>query len=150
IDNFRSHGGRGVTATVNGAACRLGSPEFVGLVPAREYPGKSLVGVSRDNRLLGWIAFADELRPTSRDAVALLRGMGIEPVIVSGDGPGAVERVARELGIARWRAGVSPEGKALEVKRLRDQKRKIGMAGDGVNDAPALAIADVSFALASG
>jgi P-type Cu+ transporter len=76
--------------------------------------------------------------------------MRIEPVLVSGDQAAAVERVAAELGIRRWAAGVLPAGKAHEIDALRKQGRIVGMAGDGVNDAPALAKADVSFALASG
>ena len=112
--------------------------------------GKSLVGVVHDHRFLGWIALADELRPTSAAAVSRLKAMGIEPVIVSGDSPGAVARIAAQLGIARWKAGVLPDGKTRELELLRKEGRKVGMAGDGVNDAPALAAADVSFALASG
>jgi len=76
--------------------------------------------------------------------------MNIELVIVSGDQPAAVERVDGQLGIRRWRAGVLPEGKSAEIDLLRQAGRRVGMAGDGINDAPALARADVSFALASG
>jgi len=71
-------------------------------------------------------------------------------VLLSGDAPAAVERIAAELGIARWKAGVLPQDKAAAIDALRAEGRKVGMAGDGVNDAPALARADVSFALASG
>jgi P-type Cu+ transporter len=106
--------------------------------------------VALGHRLLGWIALADELRPTSKAAVARLKAMHIEPVILSGDAPAAVEAVARELGIERWKAGVLPAEKAAEIERLQDGRRFVGMAGDGVNDAPALARAHVGFALASG
>jgi Cu+-exporting ATPase len=76
--------------------------------------------------------------------------MGIEPMILSGDNEEAVRAVAQAVGIERWKASVLPQEKAFEVESLRKQGRKTGMAGDGVNDAPALAAADVSFALASG
>jgi Cu+-exporting ATPase len=76
--------------------------------------------------------------------------MGVEPIVLSGDHPRAVEAVAHQLGIARWRGGVLPEGKVGMIDALHREGRRVGMAGDGVNDAPALARADVSFALAGG
>jgi P-type Cu+ transporter len=145
---FRAHGGRGVSGIVEGMEARLGSPEFIGAGAA--LPGKSVVGVKRGERLLGWIGIADTLRTSAKPALARLAAMGIEPVLISGDSAAAVERVAAELGIRRWKAGVLPADKAGEIDALRREGRKIGMAGDGVNDAPALAKADVSFALASG
>jgi Cu+-exporting ATPase len=148
LSGFQSHGGRGVSGALEGVAAKLGSPAFLG--EEKSIPGKTVVGVKYGGRLLGWIALSDELRPTSAAAVARLRRMGIEPMVLSGDSPAAVEAVAGELGIARWKAGVLPHEKALELDLLRKEGRRIGMAGDGVNDAPALAKADVSFALASG
>jgi Cu+-exporting ATPase len=148
VSDFRSHGGRGVSARVDGRPARLGSPAFLGRDPPKS-PG-TVVGVECDGRCLGWIALADEPRPSSAAAVARLKAMGIEPIILSGDNEEAVRTVAQAVGIERWKAGVLPHEKALEIERLRSEKRRIGMAGDGVNDAPALAAADVSFALASG
>ena len=147
VSGWRSHGGRGVSAIVDGQEARAGSPGFV---ERANDTGQSVVGVVLGSRFLGWIALADRLRETSPGAVARLRAMGIEPVIVSGDQPGAVRAVAAALGVARWKAGVLPEGKSAEIDALRAGGRVVGMAGDGVNDAPALARADVSFALASG
>jgi P-type Cu+ transporter len=147
VADFRSLGGKGVTGILQGKPARLGSPALLD----RRYEGKTTaVGVEYDGRFLGWISLADELRPTSKAAVARLKSMHIEPVILSGDSQAAVEAIAAELGIARWRAGVLPEEKASEVKKLQDGRRVVGMAGDGVNDAPALAAAHVSFALAAG
>ncbi|HVL36045.1 MAG TPA: heavy metal translocating P-type ATPase [Burkholderiales bacterium] len=148
VAGFKAHGGRGVSGLIEGKFARLGSPAFLG----RESPlkGATVVGVEYDARLLGWIALADELRPSSAQAVRRLVAMGIEPVIVSGDSEAAVRAVAERLGIARWKAGVLPQDKADEIERLRAEGRRVGMAGDGVNDAPALAKADVSFVLASG
>jgi Cu+-exporting ATPase len=82
--------------------------------------------------------------------VERLVAMGIEPIILSGDNEEAVKAVADKVGIQRWKAGLLPQQKAAEIDALRQAGRKVGMAGDGVNDAPALAMADVSFALASG
>ena len=148
VADWRSHGGRGVSGTIDGEQARLGSPAFIGQ-HVFEKEG-TWVGVELGGRLLGWIAVSDALRESSASAVARLRAMGIEPVILSGDQPGAVAKIAAELGIARWKGGVLPEAKAAEVDALRKEGRNVGMAGDGVNDAPALARADVSFALASG
>jgi Cu+-exporting ATPase len=148
VSEFRSHGGLGVSGIVAGEPARLGSPSF--LQRPMTIPGKTVVGVERAGRLLGWIALADDLRPTSAAAVARLREMRIEPIILSGDSIAAVEEVAKKLGISRWKAGVLPDEKSAEVATLQKGGRKVGMAGDGVNDAPALARADVSFALAAG
>ena len=148
VSDFRAHGGRGVSGVVAGKPARLGSPAFLGREKSVE--GKTLVGVEWDGRFLGWIALGDELRATSADAVARLVRMGIELVIVSGDSAEAVKAVAARLGIARWKAGVLPEQKLAEIEKLKSENRRVGMAGDGVNDAPALARADVSFALAAG
>ncbi|HEX6690689.1 MAG TPA: heavy metal translocating P-type ATPase, partial [Burkholderiales bacterium] len=150
VEDFAAVGGMGVQGKLLGEAARLGSPSFLGRQPPAGHAGTTIVGVEWGGRFLGWIALADALRPTSKAAVARLKGMGIEPVILSGDAPAAVEAVARELGIERWRGGVPPEEKAREVQKLQDGRRFVGMAGDGINDAPALAQAHVSFALASG
>jgi P-type Cu+ transporter len=148
VSDFKAHGGRGVSGVIEGRPARLGSPAF--LDQEKVIPGKTVVGVEYDGRLLGWIALADELRPTSAAAVKRLVAMGIEPVILSGDSEAAVRAIAERLGVGRWKAGVLPQDKAAEIDRLRAEGRNVGMAGDGVNDAPALAKADVSFALASG
>jgi Cu+-exporting ATPase len=148
VSNFQSHGGQGVSGLVEGVAAKLGSPAFLG--ETKSIPGKTVVGVKYGGRLLGWIALADELRPTSAAAVARLAAMGIEPVMISGDNEETVRLVAGQLGIRRWMSGVLPHEKSLQIDLLRKEKPHVGMAGDGVNDAPALAKADVSFALASG
>jgi Cu+-exporting ATPase len=167
---FEAHGGRGVSASIDarsGArsgselAC-AGTPEFLiesqvhldpherSVLERLRAEGKTVVGVALGQRLLGWIALADELRESTPAAVQRLVAMGIEPVILSGDNPAAVGALAARLGIRRWRGAVLPEAKAQEIVRLRQEGRRVGMAGDGVNDAPALAAADVSFALAGG
>jgi Cu+-exporting ATPase len=148
VAEFRAQGGLGVSGTLEGRPARAGSPAFLG----RDFPlpGKSVVGVEHDGRLAGWIALADELRPTSAAAVAELGRMGIEPAILSGDSLEAVQAIAARVRVRRWKAGVLPQHKLAEIENLRRQGRRVGMAGDGVNDAPALAAADVGFALAAG
>ena len=156
---FEAHGGRGVSALVGGRPALLGSSSFLsesGVAFKTEEPerlraeGKTVVGVAAGGRLLGWIALADELRASTPAALARLRDMKVEPIVLSGDNAAAVGDIARRLGIANWKAGVLPEGKVAEIELLRRQGRSVGMAGDGVNDAPALAKADVGFALAGG
>ena len=148
VEGLQAVGGKGVTGLLSGKPARLGSPAFIGVKGAQA--ANTLVGVEHDGRFLGWIALADEVRPTSKAAVARLKALHIEPVILSGDAEATVARIAADLGIEKWRGGVLPEDKSLEVKKLQDGGRFVGMAGDGVNDAPALALAHVSFALASG
>jgi Cu+-exporting ATPase len=148
VHDLQAVGGKGVTGMLSGKPARLGSPGFIGV--KGEQAANTLVGVEHDGRFLGWIALADEVRPTSKAAVARLKALHIEPVVLSGDAEATVARIAGELGIQKWRGGVLPEEKSREVKKLQDGGRFVGMAGDGVNDAPALALAHVSFALASG
>ena len=159
VTAFEAHGGRGVSAQVEKATARLGSPEFLvesGLqfdasVPDRlRAEAKTVVGVAQGDKVLGWIALADELRDTTPAAVKRLVAMGIELVVVSGDNAATVGAISRTLGIQAWKAGTLPEGKAAEIDRLHALGRNVGMAGDGINDAPALARADVSFAIAGG
>ena len=157
--NFEAHGGRGVSAEVEGQIARLGSPEYLresgiaadpAVAERLRSEAKTVVGVAHGERLLGWLALADELRASSPAAVRRLMDMGIELIVVSGDNAATVGAIAKRLGIVATESGVLPEGKAAVIDRLHAARRKVGMAGDGVNDAPALAKADVSFALAGG
>jgi Cu+-exporting ATPase len=101
-------------------------------------------------RLLGIIAVADPVKPAAQEAVRHLQAIGIETVLLTGDNERTAAAVAGRLGIARVLAGVLPEGKAAEVRRLQDQGRHVGMVGDGINDAPALAAADIGIAMGTG
>jgi len=148
-EGFQANGGRGVSARIAGEPAMLGSAEFLGVPQPAELRG-TVVGVMRAGRLLGWITLEDELRDTTPAALARLVALGVTPVVLSGDRHEAVEAIATRLGIARWKGGVLPEGKLAEIEALQRDGRSVGMAGDGVNDAPALARADVSFALAGG
>ncbi len=112
--------------------------------------GESLVGVALDSKLAGVIALADRVRPTSAAAIARLAANGVAVVMLSGDNAATVRAVARDVGIEDHRGGMTPAGKADAVRALQAAGRVVGMVGDGVNDAPALAAADVSFAIGAG
>ena len=161
LDAFESLPGRGVRARrrSDGATVLLGSPVFLreqGIVDTSDIAqalraaGHTLVGVAVDGRLLGWIGLSDTVRPHARAAIDALRRLGIRVVMITGDHEGAAAAVARELRIDEFFAGVLPAGKALAVSRYKRSDGTIGMVGDGVNDAPALAAADVSFAIGAG
>ena len=153
--------GRGVEAEVDGATIVLGNRRLmIDLgVPATGAEGHEAAGRTvswlaerRDGRVrvLGLLAFGDRIKPGAPSAVARLKAAGIEPVLLSGDSPGAARTVAQALGIERVHAEVLPADKAQVVASLRQGGRKVAMVGDGINDAPALAAADVGMAMATG
>jgi Cu+-exporting ATPase len=159
VSDFLSHPGLGVTGKIDGVPAVLGAPRFLlqqniplDAQAARglEQDGRTVVGVALGGRLLGLIGIADALRPTSPAAVIGLRRLGITTVMLTGDNTATAKTIAAQLGIERYRAEVLPADKTAEVQRLKRGDGLVGMAGDGINDAPALAAADVSFALASG
>lgn len=112
--------------------------------------GRTVVFVARNGHLLGLIAIADAPRPSSAAAIASLKARGVEVAMLTGDNRATAERIGKELGVARVLAEVLPGQKAEQVKALQRQGRKVGMVGDGINDAPALAQADVGFAIGAG
>ena len=137
--------GPGMRARVGGRDVRVGTKEFVGASGSES----ATAFVAVDGNVIGWITVEDRVRDEAMGVVAELRGMGIEPVMITGDREEVARRVAGELGIARVHAGVRPTGKAALVAQER-QSHRIAMVGDGINDAPALAAADVGIALGSG
>jgi Cu+-exporting ATPase len=158
---FASHTGQGATGVVEGAALAVGNARLmaewsVDAAPLRADAdrlageGKTPMYAAVDGRLAGVIAVADPIRATSREAVARLRAMGLEVVMLTGDNRRTAEAVARAAGIDRVVAEVLPEGKVAEVRRLQGEGRVVAMVGDGVNDAPALAQADVGIAIGGG
>jgi Cu+-exporting ATPase len=106
--------------------------------------------VAVDGKLAGVLAIADPIKPGAADAVASLKRLGLNVVLLSGDTERVAAAVARSIGIDRVIAGVLPDGKVAEIKRLQNDKRVVAMVGDGVNDAPALAQADIGIAIGSG
>ncbi len=160
-DQFQSVTGQGAFGTVSGRAVSLGNGALmaayaVDVGPLRDAAdaiaaaGRTPVYVAIDGALAGVLAVADPIRPTSREAVARLRGLGLEVVLLTGDHEQTAQAIAREAGISRVVAGVLPDGKVAEVKRLQAGGQVVGMVGDGINDAPALAQADVGMAMGSG
>ncbi len=160
-EGFASSPGRGVSAAVGGERCFAGNLAFLrengvdassaeSAAAALADEGKTPLFFARGNRLLGLIAAADVLRPTSREAVAEFRSMGIEVVMLTGDGEKTAEAVRRRLGIGRAVAEVMPQDKEREVRRIQESGRRTAMIGDGINDAPALARADVGIAIGAG
>ena len=159
VSDFQSESGQGVTGDIEGQRYVLGSASFVAaegmavdavLAESLSNEGRTVVAVGGNERALGLIAIADALRPSSKAAIARLRGLGVEIVMVTGDNAATAARIAQEVGIDRVEAGILPQNKAAAVSTLKGPDRLVGMAGDGINDAPALAAADVSFALAAG
>lgn len=151
--------GHGLKADVDGRVVLAGTAKLMAdrgiafdesLADPFAAAGKTPVFVAVDRAFAGVLAVADRVKPTSREAVARLKRLGIEVVMLTGDTARVAEAVAKEVGIDRVIAGVRPEGKADAVKRLRADGRVVAMAGDGVNDAPALAAADVGIAMGGG
>jgi Cu+-exporting ATPase len=158
-EGLTSAPGKGVSGLVDGRPARVGSVDFVAELGVRWDPGQvrefidageSVIAVARAGRLIGYILVADRLRSTSASAVKRLREMSVRVVMISGDHETTARAVALASGIEEYRAGVLPAGKAAAVQALRADGDVVGMAGDGINDAPALAAADVSFAIGSG
>ncbi|WP_286166763.1 heavy metal translocating P-type ATPase [Arthrobacter sp. AQ5-05] len=155
---FRSAAAEGVRATVEGIDVGVGGPHMLAnhaLTPlaaseAWKNDGATILHVIADGRIIGALALGDEIRPESRMAVDALHARGIEVVMITGDAAAVAESVGRELGIDRVFAGVRPENKAARVAALQAEGQKVAMVGDGVNDAPALAQADVGIAIGAG
>ena len=112
--------------------------------------GKSWSLVVEDGRLIGLLGFSDEVSPGVREAIVALAADGISTVMVTGDHEAAARRVAREVGIEEVHAGVTPQGKLALIRELQQKGRHVGYVGDGINDAPALASADLGIAIGAG
>jgi Cu+-exporting ATPase len=159
VENFRAHTGEGVSGTVAGRSFWLGAPAAAlrdgilfdnRVLDVLQAQGKTVILLAREREALGFIAIADRLRETSRAAINRLRDLNIELVMLTGDNARTAEAVARDAGIASFTANVRPQDKSDAVTRLRSAQHHVGMVGDGINDAPALAAADVSFAIGAG
>ncbi|MET0702955.1 MAG: heavy metal translocating P-type ATPase [Mycobacterium sp.] len=160
--DFVSTPGVGVTATVGGRRIRVGGPRLLAESGVVEVPEAQqwrtdgaiilhvVAGQDGAEEVIGALALADEVRPESRQAVDALRRLGIQVVMITGDADAVAHSVAADLDIDRVFAGVRPEDKADKVSELQTEGRTVAMVGDGVNDAPALAQADVGIAIGAG
>ncbi|GLQ65129.1 heavy metal translocating P-type ATPase [Gluconobacter kondonii] len=158
-EGFEAVPGKGVIARIDRQEARLGSPVFMqdsGLdlsslpVAALESEGNTVIAVAQAGQVLGIIALADELRTDAVTTVQALKARGMRVVMLTGDNERAASVVARQVGVDEYLAGVLPEHKAEGVAKYRAQGDVVGMVGDGINDAPALAAADVGFAIGAG
>ena len=147
---FHAEAGKGVQARVEGHEVLAGNSSFLEERGVASNGSGAGILVAVDRKLAGSLTAADPVRAGTKDAVRELRRLGLEGVLLTGDRQETAEAVAREAGISRVVAGVLPGGKVAEIRRLQSAGRIVGMAGDGINDAPALAQADVGFAMGSG
>jgi Cu+-exporting ATPase len=162
VSEFRNHAGLGIEALVDGHAVVVGRLSFLtssgisltdeasSWALQAERQGQTVVGAAWDGELHGLMALADTLKPSSQQAIAELRALGLTPVLLTGDNALAAKAIAREVGIDQVRAEVLPSEKAAEVERLQAAGETVAMVGDGVNDAPALAQADLGLAIGTG
>lgn len=161
VDTFEAVPGKGVTARIEGHEVVVGSPRFLtergidlarlsALVDALEDAGRTVIAVAHDGRALGLVALGDTIRPDARLVVAAMRNAGVTPIMLTGDNERAARRVADEIGIEEVHAGVLPHQKAEIVRQLQQDRSRVAMVGDGINDAPALMQADVGIAMGGG
>ncbi len=160
--NFQALPGKGVTARADGYHITVGNPLFVeaagiDLAPAHEkslarmqQSGYTVVVVAVDGRPAALIAIADQLKPDARQAIERMRGLGLEPVMLTGDNARTARAVAEQVGIEEFYAQVLPQDKAARVRELQHKGYRVAMVGDGINDAPALMQADVGIAIGAG
>jgi Cu+-exporting ATPase len=164
LEDFRNHTGMGLVARVGGRPIAIGNRRLMakhgvsigaqsGVAERLEALGRTVMwvaGVDAEPTLIGLIAVADPIKQTAREAVARLQKLGIATVLLTGDNERTAAAVAHAIGITEVKAGVLPAEKAAEVERLQAAGRHVGMVGDGINDAPALAAADVGIAMGTG
>lgn len=161
VEAFTQIAGQGITGTIAGKLCLagnrrlmeangLGKSGLIGLGEQLAEDGKTPLFFAKDGMVLGVLAVADVVKPTSRQAITELTGMGIEVVMLTGDNKRTAEAIKRQVGVNRVVAEVLPQDKEREVRLLQEAGRKVAMVGDGINDAPALARADVGIAIGAG
>jgi Cu+-exporting ATPase len=162
VEQFRNLPGRGIEAVVDGHAVVVGRPGLLGewtlqlpddlrsVSEAAEADGETVVAVAWDGAVRGLLTVRDRLKHSSAEAVAELKRLGLEPWLLTGDNERAARSVAEQVGIENVLAEVLPEEKATEIRRLQENGAVVAMVGDGVNDAPALAQADLGVAIGTG
>ncbi|MCX5853632.1 MAG: heavy metal translocating P-type ATPase, partial [Deltaproteobacteria bacterium] len=158
MEDFHENAGLGVTATVRGRSCVVGSPrchleqgislgEAEEAVARLENEGKTVVLVSADGRLTGLVAIADTVRPGAVEALQRLSRAGVRTVMLTGDNERSARAIAHQVGVNEYEAQLLPTDKVDVIRRLREKYGLVAMVGDGINDAPAMAVADVGIAM---
>ena len=161
LETFEALPGRGISATIDGARILVGSPRFItendidigpleAEIAALQSRGQTVVLLAIDGALAGAIAIGDTLKPSSKAAISALQERGLDVALITGDNRQTADAIAREVGIKRVLAEVLPGDKADAVAQLQSDGAVVAMVGDGINDAPALAQADIGFAIGSG
>ena len=161
VEGFEAVPGHGIKGTIEGRAVLLGNRRLFAregidanaaedAMTRLEHEGKTAMLIGADGKLVGVIAVADTLKPEAKEAIAALAAEGIDVVMLSGDNRRTAEAIGRELGIRNVIAEVLPSDKARVIQDMQKQKKIVAMVGDGVNDAPALAVADIGIAIGSG
>ncbi|MGD9239708.1 MAG: heavy metal translocating P-type ATPase [Desulfobacterales bacterium] len=160
-EEFKASGGLGVQARIDGSLARVGKPDWfkaleIGIEPAAERirqlqsQGKTVMVVASENRLCGLIAVSDELKPDSPEAIRELHEQNLKVVMLTGDNLETAQTIGNQVHIDDIFSEVKPEEKSSKVKELQEKGERVGMVGDGINDAPALAQADVGLAIGTG
>nr|WP_156647097.1 heavy metal translocating P-type ATPase [Lentibacillus sp. JNUCC-1] len=160
VNNMKTHSGNGVSAVAEGHEWRIGNASFIGTHDADQFQnaaaaklareGKTLVFVQRDQELVALFALKDTVREDAKAAIANLKSQGIHTVMLTGDNPETARVIAEETGIDSFVAECLPEHKVTEVKALKEKYSSVAMIGDGINDAPALATADLGVSMGEG
>lgn len=162
VNDFKAIAGKGVTGTADGKKIALGNKKLMekinteisetlaGLVNGEQAAGKTVSYISLDGIAAGYITITDKIKNTSKAAIQALLNNKIEVIMLTGDNAGTAKAVADELNLSGYKAEYLPQDKLNEIKRLQSQGKKVAMAGDGINDAPALAQADVGIGMGTG
>lgn len=161
-EKFEAASGKGVSAEINNKKIRIGTKKFMlennilisnnieDIIAGLEYQGKTTMITALDSNIIGIIAVADSLKPTSKEAIEYLKKLGLDIYMVTGDNMRTALSIGQEVGIEKVLAEVLPENKEKEIENLKKQGMIVAMVGDGINDAPALAKADIGMAIGTG